>query len=85
MKSAKGFVLGALACILALFELPSFNGKYLLVELADTNQVVGATRTTTPAPPGSNAEGPRGLIGQGKAVNNCNKFTFHCPNKQVAK
>merc|ERR1711881_235446 len=60
MKLAQLFVLGALACVLVMLELPLLNGKYLLVELADTNEIVTATRTTTAAPAGRNSGGPRG-------------------------
>ncbi len=39
MKLAKVFVLGGLACILVLLELPTLNGRYLLVELEDADEI----------------------------------------------
>ena len=79
MKLDQLFVLGALPCVLVMLELPSLNGKYLLVELADTNELL-ATRTTTAAPAGRNSGHvriPGGPRGQGKTVNNCNTFALY--------
>ena len=39
MKLAKFCVLGGLACVLVLLELPPLNGRYLLVELEDTAEI----------------------------------------------
>ena len=52
MKASKFFVLGGLACVLVLLELPPLNGRYLLVELEESaemeNTAAAAARIPDP-------------------------------------
>ena len=74
MKLAKFCVLGGLACVLVLLELPPLNGRYLLVELEDTAEIEDTA-----------AAAPQDLWPTGKTATKCNKFASPLSITNVGK